>query len=260
MTNKLKEIVEKGSEISGSISGAAIGLLIAGPIGAITGAAAGPVITEVFKKIGNEISNKLLGNREEIRVGATLAYSVEKLDQAINNGKNIRMDNFYHSENGHRSNAETLLEGTLLKSRNEFEEKKLRYYANFIANINLDSSISFERGNTLLRILERLSYRQIVILSYFNSERFLDTAKWMVSFTRIEALGQFQDFYSEIMDLYNSQLLQQPGDGISTGISGLKLSSLGVTICQLLELNDVDNEDLKRVYASIKSINELKEK
>ncbi len=260
MTDKLKVILDKGSEISGSISGAAIGLLVAGPVGALGGAAAGPILTEVFKKIGTEVSNIFLGNREEIRVGATLAYSVDKLDRDLKNGKILRTDDFYTSDEINRSYAETLLEGTLLKSRNEYEEKKLKYYANFIANINLDVTISFERGNTLLRILERLSYRQIVILSHFNTIDTLNIERWMISFSRIEALGKFQDFYSEIMDLYNSQLLQQPGDGISMGISGLKLSSLGSTICELLEVNEIDTGDLSSVITAIDSINELKEK
>jgi len=70
-TGKLKKIIEKGSEIGGGITGATIRLIIAGPIGAIGGAIAGPLIAEVFNKVGKEISERYLGNREEVRGGWT---------------------------------------------------------------------------------------------------------------------------------------------------------------------------------------------
>lgn len=260
MNEKLEEIINKGSEISGNISGVALGLLIAGPIGAIGGAALVPLLTSVFKKVGVEISEIFLGKREEIRVGATIALSVNKLDNEIKAGKKLRTDNFYNTTNLNRSNAETLLEGTLLKAKNEYEEKKIIFYSNFITNVNLDESISFEKADRILRIIERISFRQIVILSYISKTKSLNVEKWMISFSRIKELALYQDLYSEIIDLYNSQLLQQSGSGITTSISKLQLSPLGITVCNLLELGDITTEEFTIIKKTIDSINNLKEK
>ncbi|EGV44842.1 hypothetical protein BZARG_27 [Bizionia argentinensis JUB59] len=257
--NKLKVIIENGAEISGNVSGAVIGLAIAGPVGAIGGAIFGPIIGKVFKKIGNELSKKILSPREEIRIGATYSLALDQIQDSIKKGKTLRSDDFYENKNGDRSKAETLLDGTLLKARNEYEEKKIKYYSNFLANLNFDESISFEKGNTLLRIMEQLSYRQIVILGYFSNIENIDTNQWMVSFAHKPKLAQYQDFYSELMELYNQQLLQQTGtEGISMMIISMKLSPLGKMFCDLINVAEIDFEETNKIENTIIDINRIK--
>lgn len=255
---RLKEIIDKGSEISGSLTGAAIGLAIAGPVGALGGAAIGPLVALAFKKAGLELSEKLLSPREMVRVGATYVLAFNKITNEISKGKKVREDDFFTIQKDDRSKSETLLEGTLLKARNEYEEKKIKYYSNFIANLNFDESISFEKGNTLLRILEQLSYRQISILAYFEGIDTINTERWEVSFKDKSELGIYQDFYSELMNLYSQKLLQQSGNGISMSASSLKISPFGKTMCALLETRDLDTEDKKLIQTTIETINKIK--
>jgi hypothetical protein len=255
--DKLKRIINKGAEISGGVVGATLSLIIAGPIGAIGGAVVGPIISDVFQKVGYDISERILGNREQIRVGATYSLAVNKLEQNIQHGAQLRKDDFYSLEKENRSKAEIILEGTLLKARSEYEEKKIKYYSNFLANINLDESISFEEGNTLLRIFESLSYRQIAILSYIYDIEKLNTNKWMISFSRIKELDKYQDFHSEIMDLYYRQILQQPGTGLGMSPSILIVSSFGKRLCRLLEISEVEKQDIQTIEITEQTINEI---
>lgn len=255
---RLKEIIDKGSEISGSLAGAAIGLAIAGPVGALGGAAIGPLVALAFKKAGLELSEKLLSPREIVRVGATYALALNKIANDISKGRLVREDDFFTVQQDDRSKAEILLEGTLLKARNDYEEKKIKYYSNFLANLNFDESISYEKGNTLLRILERLSYRQIAILAYFEGIDTIDTYRWEISFKDKSELGIYQDFYSELMDLYSQKLLQQSGSGIAMSASSLKITPFGETMCALLETKDFDNEDKKLIHTTIETINKIK--
>jgi len=253
-SEKLKTIIEKGSEIGGSVTGAGIGLIIAGPIGALGGAAVGPLVAHVFKKIGNEISEKVMSPREQARIGATYTLALEKIAESLQNGENIRQDDFFNGQNQERSYSETILEGTLLKARNEYEEKKIKFYSNFLANMCLDDTISFEKGNTLLRILEQLSYRQVAILAYFAGIESLSTDRWMISFKDKSELGEFQDFYSELINLYNQQLLQQWGGGISMSVSSMGISPLGMTMCNLINSEEVDIKDVTEVQKTIELI------
>ena len=255
--DKLKMIIDKGSEIGGSVAGAAIGLVIAGPPGAIGGAAVGPLIALAFNKIGTEISEKFLSHREQARVGATYTLALEKISKLIEDGKRVREDDFYVSNEKGRSKSETLLEGALLKARNEYEEKKLKFYSCFLANLSFDDTTSFEKGNTLLRILEQLSYRQIAILAYFSEIESLSTERWMISFKDNIELGDCQDFYSELMDLYNQQLLQQTGGGISMSVSSLGISPLGKTMCKLIDIEHVDSADKTAVIDTIERIKNI---
>jgi hypothetical protein len=47
--------------------------------GAVGGAAAGVFVERTLRKIGNQIAGKFLGHHEEVRIGATYAYAVEKI-------------------------------------------------------------------------------------------------------------------------------------------------------------------------------------
>lgn len=251
---KLKEIIDKGAEIGGSVTGAVVSLFFSGPIGVVGGAVAGPLFSEMYKKIGVEISDKVLGDREKTRVGATYSIAYNKIESEIKKGKSFRIDDFMKSKNGRRSGAETILEGTLMKARNEYEENKIIFYSNFIANINMDSSISFEKGNTLLRIVEQLSYRQFVILAYFKTVKKMDVINWELSFQVIEKLGLHQDFYSELMDLYHKQLLRRATDHITMSIHSIKISPFGIIFHNLLELSSIDNAEINSIRSTISEI------
>ncbi|MGD9929256.1 MAG: hypothetical protein AB7U05_04490 [Mangrovibacterium sp.] len=256
-SEKLISIIDKGSEVGGSVAGAAIGLAIAGPVGAISGAVVGPLISVAFKKIGTEIAEKIMGPREQARVGATYTLALDKIAKMLDSGTIVRGDDFFSPQEKDRSKSESILEGTLLKVRNEYEEKKINCYSNFVANLSFDSSISFEKGNALLRILEQLSYRQIAILSYFSKIDNLSTERWMISFKDKEELGEYQDFYFELMDIYNKQLLQQTGNGISMSVSSLGISPLGKTMCNLIGIDEIDEDDKLKVAKTIESIRDI---
>lgn len=259
-SEKLKLIIDKGSEVGGSVSGAAIGLAIAGPVGAIAGAVVGPLVGAAFKKIGTEISEKIMGPREQARIGATYSLALDKIAKKLEKGMKVRNDDFFTAQENDRSKSESILEGTFLKARNEYEEKKIKCYSNFLANLNFDGSISFEKGNALLRILEQLTYRQLSILAYFSKIEELSTEQWMESFKDNEKLVQYQDFYFELMDIYNKQLLQQPRRGFAMSATSLGISQLGKTMCDLIGVDEISENDILKITNTIDSVNYILEK
>ena len=111
-SEKLKAIIDKGSEIGGSVAGATIGLAIAGPAGAIAGALVGPIVGAAFKKVGTEISEKIMGPREQARVGATYTLALDKISKMLASGKKVRDDDFFLAQENDRSKSESILEGT----------------------------------------------------------------------------------------------------------------------------------------------------
>jgi hypothetical protein len=131
----ITNLIEAGAEITGGVAGAAIGLVLAGSPGALAGGAAGPLIARAFRKVGVEIKEKMLGTREEIRIGATYTFALERIRRRIEAGEVPRQDGFFEPSEGSRSAAEEILEGVLLSSQREHEEHKLPYYGNLIANL-----------------------------------------------------------------------------------------------------------------------------
>jgi len=134
-SDALNSLIGIGSDIAGGVAGAAIGLIAAGPEGAVAGGAASPLIKHTLRRIAIEIKQRILGQREVIRIGATLAYAAAKIKEKIEAGQQIREDDFFKEQEGERPAAEEIAEGVLLAAQREHQEKKLQFYGNLLANI-----------------------------------------------------------------------------------------------------------------------------
>ena len=249
-------LIDNGAEITGAISGAALGLVLAGPPGAIAGAALSPVVSTVLKKIGENVSNNILGPREKIKVGATYALALEEISTRLANGESPREDGFFEASGNDRSSAETILEGTLLKSRDEHEEKKLKFYSHFLANLTFDSDVTFYHANTLLKIAEQLSYRQLCIIALFKTKGQVEMKKWGKTFNQTDEVQKYRDFYYELMNLYDKQILKEYG-GISMSTKNGELSLLGISLYNLMNLNQIEGADINEVDETMESIDEI---
>ena len=79
----------------------------------------------------------------------------------------------------------------------------------------------------------------------------------MISFKDKAELGKFQDFYFELMDIYNKQLLQQTGGGISMSASSLGISPLGKIMSDLMGIEEIDADDKLKIENTIDSIRDI---
>jgi len=250
----IKELIAVGSEITGSIAGGIIGLLTTGPVGAIFGSASVPFLTRTIKKISHEVQDKFLGHREEVRIGATLTYALDKIKIKIENGENTRDDNFFNSEKNERSAAEEILEGILIASQKEHQEKKLRYYGNLIANLGFDKSFDREQANHLIKISEQLTFRQLCLLELFAHKgkyelRQNDYMDVKIYDSKVMVILQ------EIYELYNHSMLIS--DGAMLGFtfvnpSKMKVIGEGAYLHNLMELCTIEIYELMKTSTLLK--------
>ena len=169
--SRLYELVEAGSEIAGSVTGASLGFFVAGPVGAVAGAASGSVAAQILRRVGTEIAERIVGPRQRIRMGAALLVAAEEINRRLEAGDELRRDGFFGVE-GERADADEVLEGVLLHAANEYEERKVPLIANLFASIAFDEAVSPARATYLLQLADRLTYRQLLVLALFSSQRF----------------------------------------------------------------------------------------
>jgi len=259
-SESVEKLIDSGMDIAGNaLAGAAVGFFTNGPVGAVIGGvsgAAGPVATQLLKQAG-EFTQRVLGHREEVRVGATLIFAVEKIRENIAKGHQIRQDGFFQDQPSERSAAEEIFEGVLLAAQREHEEKKLQFYGNLIANIAFRSDIDRGHAN-LITQGEGISYRQMCLLAIFS---------------RVDNSGLRQEDYQnsgniseakiallqEIYKLYSDRLLDLPFEGLVLGQPLLNLEYLkpgtlhvqgiGTTLYKLMELWSIKSQDLETIVA-----------
>lgn len=163
---RLRDVIEGSSDLIGAVAGGAIGL-VGGPVGAMGGAATGVLLTRTVRRVGLEVYDRLLVRRQQERVGAVLAIALADAEARRAAGEHGRTDQFFDATEGHRSEAEEILEGVLLKAANAYQERKLRHLGAILPSLAFRPDVSAADGDWLSRLADRLSWRQLVVLSIF---------------------------------------------------------------------------------------------
>lgn len=256
---KLRKFLESGSEIAGSVSGTAAGLIIAGPMGALAGAALGPIASKVIARTCLEIHDRVLGNRERVRAGATAAFAIACIEERLKQGEQIRDDDFFDADTD-RSSADEILEGVMLKSRNDHQEKKARFYANILVNSSFDNKLSLGTINHALTLAERITYRQLCLLQLFSEPQpiFLRDGNYR-NINPEEISNETRALIAEVYGMYQDNLIlyrRKEGELMRANFniesihpSKMRRTALGERIHRLMGLEGILYNDLAEVAA-----------
>lgn len=128
---KAKSLISTVAEIAGAAVGGAIGFFAAGPAGAAGAGTLGVIVAKAGAKLLGDVAERTMSAREKVRVGAVAAIAFDKIKKNAQAGNEPRKDGFFDSVDGRLSKAEEILEGTLRRAREEYEEKKLRSWEIF---------------------------------------------------------------------------------------------------------------------------------
>ncbi len=162
-------LLSQGGKIGGSALGGAIGSL-AGPGGTVLGAALGAAVSETCVVVLDDLANRYLSPKEQQRVAGVAALAIDGIrERLLFEGK--RDDGFFESTNDSPTAAEELFEGMLLTAKQEHEQLKLPYLANFYTNLVFDSSVKRSEANYLLSLAESLTFCQFCLLGLVSAKQ-----------------------------------------------------------------------------------------
>ncbi|EHN68015.1 hypothetical protein [Aliivibrio fischeri] len=164
MNKNIPIFIEKGSELAGAATGGALGFLSCGPVGAAIGSGTGVIISMAGEVVADYIQ-RTLSNREIIRSAGAAALSINQIKMKLDNGQELRDDDFFRIRIAYRPKAEELFEAMLLKSKNQYEEHKVNFYANLFSNACFDDSLEPDMISWFMLVLERLTFGHLNTLN-----------------------------------------------------------------------------------------------
>ena len=248
-----RRIVDGAAEYAGAAAGAAAGALcgavIAGPVGAVGGALAASGVERIMRAVGDEIKKRLLSPSESERIGDVLQEASKLINEKLAQGETLRDDGFFEDVDGERPAAEEILEGTLLAAQSEYEERKLVYLSRLYANIAFHPEVSRAMANRLIKLVEAVTYRQIVILHIVGG---LVTAEKEFQGISMRRRGAYTSvsgmenvaIASEVFDLYRMSLLGSTEailDAAGINPSALTVIGYGAHLYNLMGLERLEN-------------------
>lgn len=231
---------------------------ISGLTGNLAIASAGAVIAPIIQTGISELAHQVLGNLQRRKIMATANLICETVVNKLESEIPLRKDNFFDPRYNpllqeKESPASKLLEGTLLKAKEEYDSKKLPFLSFLTSNIFFAPNISESKAFVLLEILEKLSYRQLCALSIFYKRNILPVGKWE---SRLKASYNLQDYYDiayEFISLKDFLLIEQyiPEGGMGIGVSDYRITALGKDLYSVANLMKVDNQDVLALESKI---------
>jgi hypothetical protein len=252
----LSWLINTGTEIAGAAVGGALGFLAATPAEAALFGVGGTAAASALRLIGEEVAHRLLGPREQVRVGGVLALAAGEIRRRLEQGHAIRADGFFDSKSSGRSDAEEVAESILLKSQREPEEKKLPYMGHLLAGVAFDSQISTQLAHQLIKTEEQLTYRQLCLLK-------LAVVRTAFSLRdgdyRDHTGGLAKDLYPilyECHDLYQRGLINFGGTAgfgpTDVNPAKMGIQGLGADLFNLMRLGLLPDEDLRPIAMQLR--------
>jgi hypothetical protein len=258
---KAKCIIAAASEIAGSVAGAGLGLVVLGPAGALGGAALSPVATRVISRTCLDVYDRITG-RGAARATAAAAFAATKIQQRLAEGERLRDDGFFDDQVV-RSSADEVLEGIMLKCRDEHEEQKARYYGNLFASAATNERYTVGYLNRALSVLDNLTYQQLCLLRIFSDPDHRSLRAQ--DYTEVEATlsNDTVNVLDQLHDLIQRSLAHRAGppgsdpetlqssifimDPFQIAPTEIRLTRLGSQLCGLLQLQDLPDDDLRPI-------------
>lgn len=243
----LHRFLQHAADFTGAGVGTAADFLLTGTVGT------GNLIASGTASVIKEIAARHLSGRELVRMSAATTFAVERIRTRLIAGNNPRSDDFFSESERATASGKELFEAVLLKARDCFEERKVRYLGLFYANLIFAECVAPQTAHLTLRQFDRLSYRQLCLLGVLGARGNLDVEALRRpdhSDPNIEALKR------EEMELHSNDLGTM---GLIAGVSSWvdELSVLGKTLYHLAGLEEIPLEDrcaVERLIASLRGV------
>jgi hypothetical protein len=156
-------------DAAGNVVGAGLGLVFAGPPGALLGAAVGPVVAAPLKRAAQQLRRMLTG-RQASRVQTALVTAAADIADMLSRGLTLREDGFFTNGGDDPSSAEEIAEGVLLHAATSYEQRKVPYLGHLLGSIGFRPDVRPRDAHFFTRLIDRLSYSQLVALAVVGRE------------------------------------------------------------------------------------------
>lgn len=210
-------------------------------------------IEKLYEDFIEEIDENKYTSREIKRILKTLYYSLEIIKENINKNNPIRKDGFAIQGGNNQSLAEEIINGIIIISKDEYEERKLKYYGYLFGNLIFKEDLNIDECNRLIKISKQLSYCQIKLINmYVISQTIQVPILQREDYTKVgigdyKLLGLLQD----TLDMIQKSILNGSGklvlDMVQINPSKIKVQGVGTLLYNNMSLNKMPYDELEDI-------------
>lgn len=189
--------------------------------------------------------------KQNKKVLISLYHAVNMINENISKNKKINNKYLMCEENSVIPYIDELMEGIILAIKEEYEEKKYKYYGYLLGNILFYDDLDRDQCNRLIRVTKTLSYCQIKLIHMYIISQTIqvpilkreDYTKSGISDYKL--LGLLQD----TLDMIQKGLLNGSGklilDVVQINPSQIRVQGIGTLIYNLISINKMPYDELE---------------
>ena len=189
--------------------------------------------------------------KQNKKVLISLYHAVNMINENISKNKKINNKYLMCEENSVIPYIDELMEGIILAIKEEYEEKKYKYYGYLLGNILFYDDLDRDQCNRLIRVTKTLSYCQIKLIHMYIISQTIqvpilkreDYTKSGISDYKL--LGLLQD----TLDMIQKGLLNGSGklilDVVQINPSQIRVQGIGSLIYNLISINKMPYDELE---------------
>lgn len=189
--------------------------------------------------------------KQNKKVLISLYHAVNMINENISKNKKINNKYLMCEENSVIPYIDELMEGVILAIKEEYEEKKYKYYGYLLGNILFYDDLDRDQCNRLIRVTKTLSYCQIKLIHMYIISQTIqvpilkreDYTKSGISDYKL--LGLLQD----TLDMIQKGLLNGSGklilDVVQINPSQIRVQGIGTLIYNLISINKMPYDELE---------------
>ena len=156
-------LVESGERIAGSMARSAAGLLFDAATSRVR---LDPALAACLRRVAEDAAGlDQAFCREQVRVGAALAFAVELAVTRAAEGRSVRTDGFVVPAGAERGAADEVAEAAVFASRASAEEWRVRHLGYLVAEAAVSPDLDAGVVRRGLRLAESLTGRQLAYLA-----------------------------------------------------------------------------------------------
>lgn len=210
-------------------------------------------IEKLYESIINEVYENIYTFKESKKILTTLYYSLEVVKENLDRNNLVRDDTFFDEYLNNQSLTEEIINGIIISSRNEHEERKLKYYGYLFGNIMFKNNLDRDECNRLIKISRELTYCQIKLINmYVISQTVQVPILQREDYTKLgikdyKLLGILQD----TLDMIQKSILNGSGklvlDVVQINPSKIKVQGIGTLLYNNMSLNKMPYDELEDI-------------
>lgn len=212
------------------------------PEAGLAASVSAPIISYTAKSIISNIFNDNATEREYRRFNISAEAASMAFKRNVEKNLPLRNDGLFKRSEKGECKFDDILEATLKSIKDDTESLKAEIYGSFLGNIPFREDLDYVLLLNMRKTIDNLSFTELCMLRLFNENKFVGINKIHRYFFDNQTPLVYEVYTGLLKMTAHGVVVAKPPFGLGDTIGNLEISKFGKTVCEIAELEQIEEE------------------